>query len=96
MAMTTFNEWVIMDPNDPSLRPVYDQPPCPGPTTHSWTLTIEEGRMGLGSGCSDCDIWIPYEDVWMEGLKVKVIPHVELHGYETPEYDFWIEVVQEG
>jgi hypothetical protein len=33
-------------------------PACPGPQTHRWTLTIDGGDTGIGSGCSDCDAWM--------------------------------------
>lgn len=90
--------WVVLDPADPLLAPVYDQPPCPGPTFHEWSLTIEEGRMALSSGCQECDdvVLTPMggEDVEMATvIKGRLTSHLETYGWETPEYDHWWEFV---
>lgn len=76
-------------------------PPCPGPTSHAWRLNIEEGKMSLSSGCSDCDesVMGPYggEDVHMVGTLTGTLnSHLETYPggpWGTTEYDHWWEFV---
>lgn len=93
-------EFKPIDPDDPMLQPVYG-PRCPGIDTHPWTLVIEEGRMVLGSGCHDCDDAVlgPVggEDVEMyTPITGTLKSHVEVGGWETPEYNHWWEFVPTG
>lgn len=44
------------DPDDIE-RPEYG-PPCPGPTTHRWTLRLESDDVSVRSGCAECDAWM--------------------------------------
>lgn len=89
-------EWeIVMNPEEP--QPVYG-PPCPGPLTHTWRLTVEEGQVGLNSGCEDCNDVVMGsvggEDVFMRGEVVGTLEsHLETYGWETPEYDHWWEFV---
>lgn len=90
-------EWVEIPPDDPMLRPIYG-PPCPGPLTHTWRLTVEEGQIALNSGCEECNdtVFGPVggEDVFMQGEIVGTLAsHLETYGWETPEYDHWWEFV---
>lgn len=86
--------WVTVDVDD---RPVFG-PPCPGPTSHRWSLTIEEGQVTLLSGCDDCQdvVFGPAngEDVAMNvTVSGRLDSHLERYGWETPEYDHWWEFV---
>lgn len=87
-----------MDPSEIDDRPIYDQPPCPGVNTHPWRLWIEEGKMVLTSGCVECEEGVlgPVggEDVHMYAPIVgRLESHLEVYGYETPEYDHWWEFI---
>lgn len=79
-------------------KPLYG-PFCPGlHLGKTWTLTIEEGQMGLSSGCPDCDdaVMGPVggEDVFMTGtIKGHLVGHLETYGWESPEYDYWWEFI---
>lgn len=86
--MTAIKRWVECDPIDD--RPTHG-PSCPGPDTHRWHLSIEEGRMGIGSGCEDCDLAIHGEDVYMDDIAGALTFHHEVMGYETPEHVVWWE-----
>ena len=55
MSRIVFTEVV---PHD--LPPLHG-PPCPGVTTHRWTLSVREGDVVLSSGCDECDaVYEPY------------------------------------
>jgi len=74
-------DWTVLDPDDPSLRPVYGPPCGVGPTGHRWNLAIEEGKVTLWTGCEECDAAVidPVggDDVWMDqaiGGRMEFVP----------------------
>ncbi len=99
-------KWEVIEGDDPRFAPEYG-PPCPGlhllKDTHQneWKLVIEEGQITLTSGCQDCDrvVWDPVggEDLEMSiPIKGYLMSHVEVYGYETPEYNHWWEFIPEA
>lgn len=76
--------WEIVETAD-EWEPVYDRPACPGPATHEWTLSIEEGEVGLHSGCQECDVTVEQEYLCMDGsLKGRLVftpEHPNLGGW---------------
>lgn len=93
MAMTIDWEPVTVDD-----RPVYG-PTCPGPNTHTWCLTVYEGKASVSSGCSECDevVMGPAggEDLIMDiQVPGKLLSHLETYrGFDYVEYDHWWEFV---
>lgn len=99
-------EWEVIDPADEARFTGNYGPLCPGlhlnkgAETNRWILRVEEGRVSMTSGCADCDavVWDPVggEDIEMyDGIVGHLESHVEIMGYETPEYDHWWVFVPE-
>ena len=81
-------QWVECEPDDG--RPIYG-PSCPGPDTHRWHLSVDEGRIAFGSGCEQCDPEVEAEDIFMDDIAGTLTFHHEVMGYETPEHTVWWE-----
>lgn len=69
---------------------------CPaGWTTHTWTVTIEEGRLAFTT--DECDLCARgIEDLEPELIGGEFRARLEFHqtyGYYDPEIDVWFEVV---
>ncbi len=45
-------DWEVIEATD--WEPLHG-PPCPGVTTHRWTILINEGSVLISSGCDECD-----------------------------------------
>ena len=73
-------------------------PPCRALVDHTWRLTVEEGRLGLRSGCDECDdaVWSPVggEDIEMIGVIVGRL-RSQVERYPGGDVDHWWEFVPE-
>lgn len=94
--MATFTEFVEVDPLDAWHGP---RIPClaDGMQSHEWKLTIENGQVTVGSGCRRCDEDLgdmEFEDLFMNTeITCKLKFNSEVYGWETPEYDFWMDLI---
>jgi hypothetical protein len=99
MDKVTFGEWreLSQEEYEHLYRPIYG-PFCSSPCDHTWTMTIQEGRVCLDSGCEDCNDGVMSsmggEDVEVPTkIQGKLKAHVEKYGWETIEYDCWWEFI---
>lgn len=87
------NTWMEFTPEEPTYGPPHPGACVDGMISHIWTLTIEEGRVSLVSGCKLCDFgmdeYVPLE-MWSGEFPVK-IDFITQHEY-SGEADTYMEI----